>query len=41
MDTKLSLSKKLSTQVKIRLNYLEDATLFQAPINYGSITKAV
>lgn len=41
MDTKLSLSKKLSTQVKIRLNDLEDAIFFQAPINYGSITKAV
>lgn len=41
MDTKLSISKKASTQVKIRLNDLEDATFFQVPINYGSITKAI
>lgn len=41
MDTKLSSSKKPSTQVKIRLNDLEDATFFQAPINYGGTTKAI
>lgn len=41
MNTKLSFSEKASTQVKIRLNDLEDATFFQAPINYGSITKAI
>lgn len=36
MNTKLSFSKKASTQEKIRL-----ATFFQTPINYGSITKAI
>ena len=40
MNTELSCSKKASTQVSIRLNNLEDATLFQAPTNYASITKA-
>lgn len=40
MDTKLSFLKKASSHVKITLNDLEDAIFFQAPINYGSITKA-
>lgn len=41
MNTKLSFSKKASTQEKIILNALKDATFFQTPINYGSITKAI